>query len=68
MLMDKKYIITQYKLAISDFRIATTDEQKWNARKEMANWERTAMELYGFDFADSLHYLKQNSNLLKQEQ
>ena len=51
----KEYLVEQYKLAALDYRTAHTDEEQWNARKRMAQTERTASELYGFEFADSLH-------------
>lgn len=51
----KNYLDEQYRLAALDYRTAHTDEEQWNARKRMAQTERTASELYGFDFADSLH-------------
>lgn len=51
----KEYLDEQYKLAALDYRTAHTDEEQWNARKRMAQTERTASELYGFEFADSLH-------------
>lgn len=51
----KEYLDEQYKLAVMDFRTARTEDEQWNARKRMAQTERTASELYGFDFADQLH-------------
>lgn len=51
----KDYLDEQYKLAALDYRTAHTDEEQWNARKRMAQTERTASELYGYEFADSLH-------------
>lgn len=51
----KEYLDEQYKLAALDYRTAHTDEEQWNARKRMAQTERTASELYGYEFADSLH-------------
>lgn len=51
----KNYLDEQYRLAALDYRTAHTDEEQWNARKRMAQTERTASELYGFEFADSLH-------------
>lgn len=30
-------------------------DEQWDARKRMAQMERTASELYGFSFADQLH-------------
>lgn len=34
---------------------AHTEDEQWNARKRMAQVERTASELYGFAYADQLH-------------
>lgn len=51
----KDYLDEQYKLAALDYRTAHTDEEQWNARKRMAQTERTASELYGYEFADNLH-------------
>lgn len=51
----KEYLDEQYKLAVLDFRTAHTEDEQWNARKRMAQTERTASELYGFEFADQLH-------------
>lgn len=51
----KNYLDEQYRLAALDYRTAHTDEEQWNARKRMAQTERTASELYGYEFADSLH-------------
>ena len=44
----KEYLDEQYKLAALDYRTAHTDEEQWNARKRMAQTERTASELYDF--------------------
>ena len=51
----KNYLDEQYRLAALDYRTAHTDEEQWNARKRMAQKERTASELYGYEFADNLH-------------
>lgn len=55
--MTKNYLIEQYAIALSDFRIADSDEDAWSARKSMAKLETLAMQEYGFEFADSLVYL-----------
>lgn len=52
----KVYLDEQYRLAVLDFQTAHTQEEQWQARKRMAQTERTASELYGFDFADQLHH------------
>lgn len=51
----KSYLDEQYKLAVLDFQTAYTEDEQWNARKRMAQVERTASELYGFAYADQLH-------------
>lgn len=52
--MDKKYIEEQYKLALSDFQIAKTEDEKWEARKTMALLEELASENFGFSYTESL--------------
>lgn len=52
---NKKYLDEQYKIAMLDYRTAHNEQEQWDARMRMARVERTAMELYGFDFADQLH-------------
>ena len=51
----KDYLDEQYRLAVLDFQTAHSEDEQWQARKQMANVERTASELYGFEFADNLH-------------
>ena len=51
----KMYLDEQYKAAVLDFKCANSEDEQWDARKRMANVERTASELYGFEFADELH-------------
>lgn len=51
----KEYLDEQYKLAVMDYQTAHSESEQWDARKRMAQVERTASELYGFDFADQLH-------------
>ena len=50
----KDYLIQQYKNARSDYELARTEDQKWEALKSMGRLEALAAELYGFAFADSL--------------
>jgi hypothetical protein len=59
----RDYLDEQYKLAVMDFQTAHTEDEQWDARKRMAQTERTASELYGFSFADQLHrkYLGKNA-------
>lgn len=51
----RDYLDEQYKLAALDYRTAHSEDERWAARKRMADVERTASELYGFSYADSLH-------------
>ena len=51
----KNYIERDYKQAILSFKAARTEDEQWKARKELANTERLATELFGFRYADSLH-------------
>ena len=59
----KMYLDEQYKVAYLDYKCAHSENDQWDARKRMANLERTASELYGFKFADQLHqkYLGENA-------
>lgn len=52
---EKQYIESQYNLAMLDFRAAGTEDAQWEARKQMADLERLAAELFGFQYADELH-------------
>lgn len=58
--MDKTYIEEQYKLAMSDFKIARDEDQQWEARKTMARLEQIAEQVYGIDYADQLAQLKES--------
>lgn len=51
----KEYLIDQYKLAVSDFKIAHNEDEQFEARNRMANLEKMAAESFGFDFCDELH-------------
>lgn len=51
----KDYLDEQYRLAVLDYQTAHNGDEQWQARKQMAQTERTAAELYGFEYADSLH-------------
>lgn len=53
--MDKKYLEEQYRLAVLDYKTAKNEDEKWRARKSMASIERSAMQEYGFNYADELH-------------
>lgn len=51
----KRYLDEQYKIAVLDYKCAHTEDEQWDARKRMAQMEHTASEIYGFEYADSLH-------------
>jgi len=53
--MIKEYLEIEYKKAILDFKCSRTEDDQWNARKELAKLERLASEKYGFEYADELH-------------
>ena len=52
--MTKEMVEKQYHLAILDFQLAVTEDDQWTARKNMAQLERTAALLYGFDYVNEL--------------
>lgn len=52
--INKKTIEKNYNTDLLAYTTATNENDRWTARKSMAAWERTAMEQYGFDYADSL--------------
>lgn len=56
--MTKQVIEQLYEVAVMDYQVAHNESEQWDARKRMAELERTASELYGFDYADSLESLK----------
>ena len=58
--MKKSTIENLYDVAILDFKSSHSDDDKWDARRRMANLERTASELYGFEYADKLAQRKEN--------
>lgn len=51
----RQYLEKQYESAIHDFKFAGCEDEQWQARHRMAELERTAMELYGFEYCDNLH-------------
>lgn len=54
----REYLAEQYKLAWSDFRIARSEDEQWEARKSLAKIEQTAIELYGNGFAEDLRRIR----------
>lgn len=53
--MDKEYLEKQYDQAVQEFATASTEDEQWNARQDMARLERTAMATFGNEYADQLH-------------
>lgn len=56
-MLSKKYLEGEYKQAIREFKAAFSEDTQWTARKSMAELERLAGEMYGFDYMDELHKL-----------
>ena len=56
--MDKTYLLDQYRLAILDFQTAHNEDEQWSARKQMANIERTALELFGNELDQEFESMK----------
>lgn len=54
----REYLAEQYKFAWSDFRIARSEDEQWEARKRLAKIEQTAIELYGNRFAEELRKIR----------
>lgn len=57
--MDKYYIESQYRLAVSDYRLSINDAQKHDALRRMAKLELIASEVFGFDYCDELEKMKE---------
>lgn len=54
----REYLAEQYKLAWSDFQIAGSEDEQWDARKRLAKIEQTAIELYGNGFVEELRQIR----------
>lgn len=54
----REYLAEQYMLAWSDFRIARSEDEQWEARKRLAKIEQTAIESYGNRFAEELRKIR----------
>ena len=52
--MHKDYIISQYKLEMSNFKAAKTEADRYEALGALHRLTNLAAQLYGFEFADSL--------------
>lgn len=53
--MDKEYLEEQYKIAVSDFKVARNENAQWDARKEMARLETLMTQLYGSEYCKEVH-------------
>lgn len=51
---NKDYIEREYKQAISDFKVAYDDNERWECRKVMAKLELLACEFYGYEYVDDV--------------
>lgn len=56
--ISKKVIEQNYRQAILDYQTASNQEEKEVAMHDMAEWERTAGEQYGFVYMDELAEMK----------
>lgn len=54
----REYLKEQYKIAWSDFQIARSEDEQWDARKRLAKIEQTAIELYGNGFVEDLRNIR----------
>lgn len=52
--ISKDYIEQRYEVVILSYRTAVNEDERHRAMREMAELERTASEMYGFDYADRL--------------
>ena len=60
--MHKDYIISQYKLEMSNFKTAKTEADRYEALGALHRLTNLAAQLYGFEFADSLITLQKGSD------
>lgn len=56
--MSQEMIEELYMVALSDFRCARNEDDQWDARKRMAQLERTATLLYGTAYTKRLEERK----------
>ena len=56
--MTKEFITNQFKLAAGDYKLAKDEADRQSAIDQMYEWQRTAGELYGIEFADTLEAYK----------
>ena len=53
--MDKEYLEEQYRIAVSDFKVARNEDAQWDARQETARLETLMIELYGSEYCKEVH-------------
>lgn len=53
--LSKEYLISQYKMAVMDFKMASNEDAQWDARKRMAKLEALAIEMHGEEFSGELN-------------
>ena len=56
--ISKEYYKQMYNLAILDYLTAHNEDERWSARKQMANFEGRAFEDYGAEFVEELAAMK----------
>lgn len=55
MIDNKDYIERQYKLIVSHYKCARTEDEQWELRKQMADLELLAVQLgYGFEYVNDV--------------
>ena len=55
--MNKEFLEKRYHQTMLEFKTAVDDTSQWDIRKQMANIERTALEIYGLDFLNHLRVI-----------
>lgn len=56
--ISKEYYKQMYNLTILDYLTAHNEDERWSARKQMANFEGRAFEDYGAEFVEELEAMK----------
>lgn len=55
--VNKEFLEKRYHQTMLEFKTAVDDASQWDIRKQMANIERTALEIYGLDFLNHLRVI-----------
>lgn len=58
--LSKEYLERTYRQAVLEYRTAIDDSAKHQAMSVMAKTERSAAEMYGFDYVNELHGMISN--------